>query len=183
MCVYNMLYFCHLDVTRLAGNCWPHTHIHTHIHIYTYTHTHTHTRIHIHTYTHVYTYTAPTTSTRPPTTTPCVPKFEWAHWGPCTPPCSSNAVQIRFKRVTRSCGKNNLVQAQETQPCSVNYTAAGVRTQGTTGMSVDSGDGAWPYLDLFKSVQNGGLLYIATNLWDIMYPKNKKDVGDTEFSR
>ena len=69
------------------------------------------------------------------------------------------------------------------QQCQVNYTAAGVRAQGTTGMSVTSGDGAWPYADLFRA---DGLLYIESNLWDVMYPQssNHKIAGvDDEFSR
>ena len=61
------------------------------------------------------------------------------------------------------------------------YAAAGVRAQGSTGFTVASGDGAWPYADLFKE---DGLQYIAETLWDVMYPKNTKIKGvDTEFTR
>ena len=88
------------------------------------------------------------------------------------PPCSDSATQLRYKSVRITCDgrREDLFNSQNgenfdnfdimSQQCQVNYTAAGVRAQGTTGMSVTSGDGAWPYADLFRA---DGLLYIASN--------------------
>ena len=128
--------------------------------------------------------TTVTTTVTTTTSTICQPIVEWADWGPCNKPCSNSSVQIRYKEVVRSCGDSDaadLQKAYESRDCSVKYTAAGVRAEGSSGFSFSGNSEAPAYSVLFDP---NGLQYIAAELWDVMYPSTDFVTGvDTPFTR